>query len=247
MILTRFRGWLGAGALLVLAGCGGDDRAAPLGREGAKGGTGGIGASGGLGGGGTGATAGTSGEAGASGGAAGSGGAGPGAPSVRITSPEPVSDPSQDGVLIGDRVTAICSAVAASGGRAVSASSVKLELLDEAGAVLEELPGTPGEPDHYSASFVLTAVPNGPISLRCLASDVSTPPQTATDTISTFVDHGPEIRVTSPAAASVHPLAGAVPFAFEVLPAPLAAGDTRAAVADVKLDVRTRARPRATC
>jgi hypothetical protein len=191
----------------------------------------GVGGSGGLGG-----SAGLSG----SGGSGGSGGSSAGAPVVKVTSPSAVADATADGVLVGDTVSALCVATSSNdrGAKAVDPASVKIAVLDATNHVASELPGTPtNKTNEYKASFVDTSVPNGVISFRCTASDTSSPAKTASDTISTFIDHGPSITVTTPAPNAAYPLTGAVPFAFNVKPAPLATNDPAANVTSVTLNV----------
>jgi hypothetical protein len=178
--------------------------------------------------------------AGGSGGAGGSSGSSVGAPVVKVTSPTPLTAPTVDGVLVGDTVSALCTATTsnARGARPVDPASVKIAVLDASGHVATELPGTPTNTvNEYKASFVVTTVPNGVIMFRCTASDTSMPPVTGSDNISTFIDHGPDIAVTTPAANAAYPLAGAVPFHFSVTPAPLAPNDTGAGVTSVSLNV----------
>lgn len=166
--------------------------------------------------------------------------AGPGAPDVKITSPTAAADPNQDEVVVGDQATVLCSAKqsTAAGSLPVDAASVKLALLDASAAVVNEMPGTPTQnPDEYSASFVLTSIPNGKLSFRCTAADTSSTPQAGSDTVDTFVDHGPLITVSSPLKDSAYPLAGAVPFAFTVSALPLSADDMEAAVSSVTFSV----------
>lgn len=238
-----------AGSLLL--GCG-DDKGRPPVAPGV-GGTSGTGASGGSGGslgGSAGSSAGASGAAGSSGtgGSGGAGGSGGtvggsggtagagGGPLVEITSPTEALDPNQDVVVTDDTLEVLCTAQPAPD--PVNPSSVLIELLDYQHAVVDDQVGqATGNPNEYSASFVLTTLANGPISLRCSASDTASPKKTGEDTLATFVDHGPQIIVGKPADASVYPLAGAVPFEFEVKPAPLATGDVEADVAYVDLNV----------
>jgi hypothetical protein len=163
-----------------------------------------------------------------------------GAPVVKITSPTPLDSPTAGSVLVADTVPVLCTATRPSlpGAAAVDAASVKIAVLDAQGQVAKEFPGMPtNNANEYQASFVVTMLPNGIISFRCKASDASTPAKTGSDQISTFIDHGPEVTVNSPAPDSAYPLTGAVPFAFNVTPAPLAPGDPDANVTSVSLFV----------
>jgi hypothetical protein len=215
---------------LVSPACGGEDRKPPF--EG-KGGTGGRGgASGASGKGGTQSDAGAAGEiaAGAGGQA---GGETAGQPSVRITSPVEVSDPDSEDVLTGEEVTVTCEV----DGDNVDESSVLIELLHEDEELALEAPGVRvGSTNEYAADFIIASIPNGALSFRCSAS-AEDANLTGTDEIDTLVDHGPTITVISPEIDSAHSLEGAIRFEFKVEAAPLAAGDSGAAVDDVVLVV----------
>lgn len=163
-----------------------------------------------------------------------------GAPVVEVTSPAAATDPSNDTIIVGDQIDVLCTAKQSTdtGALPVNPASVKIAVLDKNMAVVTELPGTATQnPDEYKATFVLTTIPNGPFSARCMAADTSTPAKTGSDVNTTFVDHGPDISVTTPAPASAYPLTGAVPFAFKVTPSLLATTDPEAAVASVTLNV----------
>jgi hypothetical protein len=163
-----------------------------------------------------------------------------GAPVVKVTSPTPLDAPTAGPVLVGDTVAALCRATrsASAGSVAVDPSTVTIAVLDATDHVVKELPGTPtGNANEYTASFVVTTIDNGVIRFQCHASDTSTPAKTGADEISTYVDHGPEVTVSTPAPDSAYPLTGAVPFAFKVTPAPLAPGDPSADVTSVTLSV----------
>ena len=193
--------------------------------------------------------AGSGGGGGADGGAAGSGEgeADAAAPSVKVTSPVALTDPSKGPVVL-DQVHVVCIAKASeAAGATFAASSVSIEVLDADGNSVQKLPGTRDtqQVNAYSADFVLTRteVPNGVVSFKCSASDLSTPAVVGSDQISTYIDHGPLITVTSPAmptgsgALDYRALSTAVPFRFTVVPDPLSAKDTQAAVQAVTLRV----------
>ena len=91
--------------------------------------------------------------------------------------------------------------------------------------------------NEYTASFAVTDVPNGAISFKCSATDESTPAIAGSDTVATFVDHGPTIALENPAQGSAHAIAPAILFKFSVLDAPLSASDMKAALTGVTLKV----------
>jgi len=93
-------------------------------------------------------------------------------------------------------------------------------------------PGVPtGTPGEYSASFDVGSVATGVVSFRCSARALQDP-TTGTTSVSTFIDHGPIITVKQPVEDSPHALQGPMPVEFTVEPAPVAAGDRGAAIAD---------------
>ena len=238
----------------ALVSCGGDGHAGNLpqgsggggtggteagtGATGGNGGTGGTGAKDGGGGtGGTGASGGTGGTAGDSGT---DGGSVPGAPTVKVIFPTAATDPGTDVVVVGAQLDALCTVEKSTlaGALPVDPTTIKIAVLDASKTVVDEFPGTATTNlNEFKASFVLTPIASGKFSVRCTAGDTSTPAKTGTDSISTFVDHGPDITVTTPADGSAYPLTGAVPFVFKVSPALLATTDPEADVDTVKLTV----------
>jgi hypothetical protein len=248
-----FRGLLRGGfvfcavALLIPTACGSSEDDPPPtdpadeGRGGNAGedGRGGTSGSGGSNGG----SGGTAGED--TGGSGGEGGEPPTpeelAPVVTILSPESLDDPSEGPVLIGGDVRVLCRAEQSpeAGSEEVDGNSVVVHLLDEAGESIDEVMaiGTE-EMGEYTATVSLLNYPNGVVSLRCEASDVSSPhPRVGSDTVSTFVDNGPAITVTSPLPESVYAQQGDVPFEFEVTASPLTDDDDEAQVDSVTLEV----------
>ncbi|HEX6277352.1 MAG TPA: hypothetical protein VFZ53_30125, partial [Polyangiaceae bacterium] len=121
--------------------------------------------------------------------------------------------PDDGTVLVETTVTVLCEVAQSSarGSEPVDRSTVTIELISADGDVLHLQPGAETETrGEFSAEFVLTDVPNGPCSFRCTASDTTAPePHSASETITTFVDHGPAIEVTSPLEDSAHSLIGA--------------------------------------
>src|SRR5882724_5342831 len=200
-----------AGLFALGASCSGSDKpstfVSPNGGSAGKHTGGSGGSKSGTGGGGRGGTAGSpSGEGGESG-----GGdlVSPLAPQLSITNPSEASDPNDGPVLLGDQITVLCSAKASnlSGAKPVNPSSVKIAMLDTNGMSLKSIAATTTpNVDEYSAPFVLTDVPNGPISFRCTADDTAAPANHATTAIGTFMDHGPDIAVTAPVKDSAHNL-----------------------------------------
>jgi hypothetical protein len=222
-----------AGLLMVVA-CGSSDHGGFVSpSDGGSGGSGGKPAH-----------AGAAGKAGASGGEGGDGGEAGAyslAPTVEITSPVAVSDPSKGGVLTEDHVTVTCSVVGSpdAGASGVLTSSVKIQMFGTDGKQI----GTDGSvmattnTNEYAARFVLVGTaPTGLVSFTCSASDQSASPHTGSATVKTFYDGGPAIVLTSPADKSAHSL-GPLLFKFSALPSLLADGDDGAAVEGVTLSV----------
>lgn len=91
--------------------------------------------------------------------------------------------------------------------------------------------------DEYAASFILTDIADGAISFTCSASDQGMTPRAASDSVATYVDHGPQVTLKNPVPNSARPLTPALLFKFSVLPVPLSAKDKSDAVTDVSLKV----------
>lgn len=151
------------------------------------------------------------------------------APVVKITSPDEVLTPD-DGVLAESTVQVLCTAQKPyPAAAAINPISVKLAIKDIAGKVIEEKGASPTKnKDEYEADFVLTKVPSGRVSFICSAADTNE--VTGTDTISSFVDHGPTITIVEPTAGSSHPLKGGLAVEFMVERTPLAKEDSGADV-----------------
>jgi hypothetical protein len=161
------------------------------------------------------------------------------APTVTITSPEHLGHPDDGAVLVDPEVEVICEATQSSepGSLPVNPATVFLRMLDADGELVEEQPGDETEPGVFSAPFVVTDLPNGPVSFECVASDNYDMPRMGSDTNQTFVDHGPAIDVTDPLPDSAHSLLGAVAFSFTVTPDPLVDDDAGADIDSATLDV----------
>jgi hypothetical protein len=237
--------WMvGAGLALGVA-CAGKSDPPPQGGTGA-GATGGRGlTTGGVGG--TAGRGGSSGRGGTGGkaGSANQGGEGgepivvdPDGPIVEVTSPPELEAPGDGDVLVDSEVTVKCEARPSAGGQPVDASTVSIQLLDAEDNVLDEVAAAPtGEDNEYSAVLILEKVEeNGVVGFRCIAGDTTSPPLIGSDTIHSFVDHGPSIALVAPAEMSVHPLAS-MTFEFTVTEAPVARRDPGADVDSVTLTV----------
>jgi hypothetical protein len=163
---------------------------------------------------------------------------------VAISSPTATSDPNQDEVIVGDKVTVVCSVTAAAVAVHVDPATVTLEVLDADGKPANgmdskplSLPGVPtGNQDEYSAAFSTASIPTGVVSFRCSADSLEKD-GSGTQTISTFVDHGPTITAQLPQKDSAHPLEGDLAVEFTVTPTPLTDNDDGAEVTAVSLHV----------
>lgn len=161
------------------------------------------------------------------------------APVVTITSPKAVDDPNEDGVLTGTEVEVVCTAKKSSeaGADEVDATTIKLQLLDAGGEVVEEKPGSPTtNEDEYSNTFVVIDYPAGALSFRCTARDRAGG-HSGEDEISTLFDKGPLIKFLAPAMDASHPLQENLGIRFTVEAEPIADGDNGADVGPVTLSV----------
>jgi hypothetical protein len=163
---------------------------------------------------------------------------------VVVTAPTGAADPNVDEVIIDETVTMTCTVSPLAAGVTVNASTVTLEVLDAEGKPAIGMdkkpfsfPGVPtGKPNEYSAQFNLASIPTGAVGFRCSA--MSTDKAAAgSNTVSTFIDHGPTIAVITPESGSAHPLEGVLPVEFTVTPMRLTDADDGAAVTAVTLQV----------
>ncbi|MES1173251.1 MAG: hypothetical protein ABUL62_02900 [Myxococcales bacterium] len=159
---------------------------------------------------------------------------------IEITTPPAAVDPNVDSVLIDDQVTVLCKVTksTAAGSSAVDASTVKIDMLDADGKSLKSVPGVATEnANEYSGGFVLSALPSGPISFQCTASDKANPVHSGSATIDTLVDRGPEIKIGQPEDGSAHQALGSMNVEFTANPVLVADGDKQAGVSAVTLTV----------
>lgn len=254
-----------AGLFALGAACSSSDKPSVFTGDGGAAGSGGShagsGNHGGGGSGGKGGSAGSVGEAGEGNGGeanqAGQGGGGneAGAPDmpatpqpiVAITSPAPVTDPNLAPVLVTNGtdhvVTAVCTAQMStlSGALPVDPSSVKITFTDSSNHTISGVTHATANAGEYAADFELknsaTPISTGKVSFQCSASDTAPQPSTGTATVSTFLDKGPAITLSSPAADTKNALAAPLQIDFTVAPAPLIAGDAQSAVASVTLTI----------
>ncbi|MEI9941202.1 MAG: hypothetical protein WDO69_28625 [Pseudomonadota bacterium] len=162
------------------------------------------------------------------------------APVIEITNPVSATNPNTDPVLVDDQVTVLCTAKdsTVSGAKHVDPSSVKIELFDADGKSLKSFAAaTTANNSEYSATFVLTAVPSGAVSFSCSASDIASPAHSATATLETLVDRGPEITIGEPVDKSPHNLLGPMNVEFTAVALPITDGDNQAGVSGVTLAV----------
>lgn len=186
-------------------------------------------------------------SAGGSGGETGDGGVD--APVVTITNPKAAKDPNKDEIVANgvgdvkdDIVTVICTAIPVDGESMsrVKSAFVSIVALDAMGAVIQPTPPmvkqNPARATEYTASFNFAMVPNGAIAFRCTAT--SEGGGIGTDTVSTFVDHGPKITPATPIAESAHSATGAFPVEFTVDEVPINQTDESGNLSKVELKIQ---------
>lgn len=171
------------------------------------------------------------------------------APVIQITSPpKELLSPEEDGVIVDSTFDARCvvQQAASVGAYPISATSVKIELLDPTGNIIANQPTVPtqptGTPNEYGARFTLTkeTVQAGRIAFRCTASDQASPAHVSEATVRTYVDFGPDITFVLPREDnSAYPVNAVVPFEFTVVAHPLDTVDAKSAVKDVSFRVHT--------
>jgi len=162
-------------------------------------------------------------------------------PMVEIVTPSAVSDPNKSGVITDAQVLVTCLATASAeaGAKKVLSSSIRFQMFGADGKQIgmDAAGHATGNANEYTASFALVDVPNGAVSFKCLATDDSSPPNAGSDTLATFVDHGPVVELKQPEQGSAHAITPALLFKFTASEAPLSDKDKKAGVSSVTLKV----------
>ena len=139
-----------------------------------------------------------------------------------------MGDFSSDAILTSGRFTARCEAATnPSTGDRVDTTTVRISASSASGTF--EADGLPtGVANEFAADLVINDFSNGPVNIRCTASDLAEEPRENSDSTDTFLDLGPVIQVLTPIANTSY--ANQTDVVFTVSDAPVAAGDTLAAV-----------------
>ena len=122
-------------------------------------------------------------------------------PAVEVLFPlQPANgDFSGDAIVTQDRIVVRCSAQPnVTSGDAVDANSVTVEVFGSDGSALEQTAAPSGIPNEYTSDVVLDEVANGPLTVRCSATDTSSEQRTNSSDVATFLDLGPSIAISSP-------------------------------------------------
>jgi hypothetical protein len=255
------RAWLAC--LIVVCACESDPNKTPVAPDdgdidgsvpdGAGKGGGGSGGKGGSSGkGGSGGSSGKSGSGGS--GKSGTGGGGGGnawifddlGPTIVFTAPHPASDPNADDVITAQTLNVRCKVTRSpeEGAASVAPSSVVISLDNPSDKTKQIVaPVNALTSDEYQGTFDLGALPNGPLSFHCTATDqTANTPHARTETLETLLDLGPTIEVMSPQ-AKVYARKAPVAIEFRVTRSPLKDGDSEDEVAQVSLHVSGVATP----
>ncbi len=167
-------------------------------------------------------------------------------PIVHVTSPTVPSDFTSDQIVTAARFTATCTAAINPGTNSpVDPESVTISALGE-GIQFEAYASPTTEDDQYVANLVVADFPNGPLTIRCSASDSASPARRNSAEIQTYLDLGPHILVLNPLDDAYY--ANQINVSFKVLEYPVDPSDTMAApdyssvtasVAGVDLEIGT--------
>ncbi|MEM7604801.1 MAG: hypothetical protein AAF411_05535 [Myxococcota bacterium] len=155
-------------------------------------------------------------------------------PVVSLTSPVAAPSPSDPNVLVDARPTVRCEVMRSSedGSAPLDPDSVVIARVTADGVVLDA-PTVVSEGAEYRAQFDLTGLPNGEVRFLCTAQDDMERCQRSD--VATLLDLGPNVEITTPSAGSVHTTS--MGLRFVVTEAPVADGDTAAAVASQTVTV----------
>lgn len=168
-------------------------------------------------------------------------------PLVNIVGPLASSDPLLGPVLTGATVEVSCEVRQRPGEAAVDPGKIKVNLYAGGDSVplVKDIPALAQGDDLYKATIPLDVVPTGRVRFACSATDAAaTNPQQSSAIVETFYDAGPLITFTNLNEMSVVARGSDtktdLTIQFQVAAAPLAAGDTAAEVAEVKLLINER-------
>ncbi len=171
------------------------------------------------------------------GGSGGAGGADAGiqiiAPGVAITSPAQVDSPDTGPVLVDPSVTVSCAVTPGSS----PIKSVGISMTDVSNKTTDAKNIANPSSNVYTASFPIQNVGAGLVKFACTATDQATPAQSTTRIVSTFIDHGPAVTITSPTDKSAVSGNGNLKITFTVTPVAIATADSGQQIDSVKLNV----------
>jgi hypothetical protein len=163
----------------------------------------------------------------------------PEGPTLEVLSPAAATNPATDTVLTSSSVTVRCRvSTNPATNSAVDPNSVKVVWVGSGATPAQDLTANASSTStigEYQGVLPLTNASTGPIRLGCRASDISTPARTSTAEITTLIDRGPNVTISSPANNSY--VANAVNAIFCVTPSLVAATDPGAAIDSVTLKV----------
>lgn len=147
-------------------------------------------------------------------------------PVVEVLSPTaPATGDYSSGAIVTERrFAARCRAETNSGtGDKVDSTSVRMSAT-VGGASFEAVALPTSTPGEYEADMVVDGFPNGALSVRCTASDISANARENSEAISSFLDLGPTITILTPIADTSY--ANQADVAFTVEAAPVNSDDT---------------------
>jgi hypothetical protein len=153
----------------------------------------------------------------------------PDGPSVAVLFPAASADLDSDSIVTSERFTARCRAAPnVDTGTPVDSASVRFVLFGAGGVTRQQPALATPTVNEYEADVSVADFANGPLSVRCVASDTSQPANTNSAENDTYLDLGPAIMVFTPVPGTFY--AEQVEVVFRVDPARLTAADDGADV-----------------
>ena len=152
-------------------------------------------------------------------------------PTLEVLTPTAnMNDFSSDAIVTRERVQGRCRATPnSSTGVPVDATSVKM-LAVAGGEQRESFAQPTSVANEFEADLNVSGFPNGPLEIRCTASDTAATPRTNTASVSTFLDLGPRVDVITPVENTSY--ANQVDVRLSVVAQPIASGDTAGSEVD---------------
>lgn len=160
-------------------------------------------------------------------------------PTVLITAPLAIQDPNHPGALSlstgNDSLNVSCSVTPANESSPINSSSVSIDLEQAGDRATSTISGSA---PNFQASFAASQFDTGWVTLSCNASAFNAPTVVGTNSVTTYVDKGPEIAIIEPTESSAHAATKTLNIAAKIVaPATIDPRDTNSAIKSVSVKI----------